>query len=414
MSKPKIFYSAKIEKASIQPDELQGNEIPHPHSSEHGDLIAYWNSLQSRQSYHSRCLELRTTCAVELGLKFETDPPKEALSFVNENGESFQEVLRRVAIDYFHGNGYFELVWGNSRKTVEEIYFMPAAEVWRRPRGSSSAFLYRSERQGASVNIPRFPEFNEDGRSILHIQKATNLNRHYGYPSWRGVIPEIELDWYTTLYNQKFFVNSGVPDLAIIVEGGEFDEPTQELVNEFLVNNFKGVDNSQRTLYLPVNEAGVKVKFERLGMTVDKDGSFTKLRESCRDRIIAGWGCPSRLVGVMSAGSLGGAGEGASQLKTFQETVNGPDQRYIAGKLASVLDAMGLPGFTGFNPIDTDNYEETVALFAAGLLTRDEGRGLHGYESKDGGDEFATIKEKETGDVEKLEEIRKSIAKERL
>lgn len=408
MTKKRVFYSAKIEKASIQPDELYGNEIPHPYSNDKGDLISYWNNLQSIQSYHSRCLDLRTTCAVELGLNFTNAVPDERLMFVNDDNESLQEVMRRVAIDYMHGNGYLELVKGKGSGNVEGIYFMPSVEVWRRPRGSSTAFLYRSTNEGTAQYIPRFPDFNQDGRSILHFQRTTNLNRHYGYPSWLGIIPEIELDRYTTLYNQKFFINSGVPDLVIIVEGGDLTEGAEEAITEYLSNNFKGVDNSQRTLVIPVDGSDVKVKFERIGMTMEKDGSFTKLRESCRDRIISGWGCPSRLVGVMSAGSLGGGGEVASQLKTFQETVNGPDQRYIASKLSPVFKAMGLPDFIGFNPIDTDNYEETVSLFGAGVINKNEARSLHGYEEVEDGEEFSSSN-KDKNQVEQLKEIRKSL-----
>jgi hypothetical protein len=319
-----------------------------------------------------------------------------------------QEVIRRVAIDYMHGNGYLELVKGRGSGNIEEIYFMPAIEVWRRPRGSSTAFLYRSSNEGTAQEIPRYPEFNDDGRSILHLQRATNLNRHYGFPSWLGIIPEIELDKYTTLYNQKFFVNSGVPDLAIIIEGGDLTETAEEAITEYLTSNFKGLDNSQKTVVIPVDGQGVKVRFEKIGMTIEKDGSFTKLRESCRDRIISGWGCPSRLVGVMSAGSLGGGGEVTSQLKTFQETVNGPDQRYIASKLSPVFREMGLPNFTGFSPIDTDNYEETVSLFEAGVINKNEARSLHGYGEVEDGEEFSSAKE-EKDQVKQLEDIRKSL-----
>ncbi len=381
----KVFYSARIVKESAQKEEIQGGEILHPWDDDRGDLINYYNSLTGMNAHHSRSLEIKASCTVSLGINVTEGNEKAALARlenVNDYGESFQEVINKVALDYeTTGNGFLEGVRGRGGK-IEELYFCPAAETWRRPRGEKTPFLYRAP-TAEDYEFPRFKPGSKDERFLIHFAQPTQQNRHYGLPGWKGVIPDIELDYYATLYNQKFFINSGIPDLAIIVEGGQFDEDTEKKVVEFVRANFKGVDNSQRTLYLPINQEGVTVKFEKLGMEKDKDGSFGKLRESCRDRILSAHGVPPRLGGVITGGQLGGGGEVEGQVGIFQEVTISPRQRYFEGKVNPVLKEMGINGMIKFQGLDTSDHERSSRLYEAGIITRDEARETVGYAPDD-------------------------------
>ena len=405
---PVRIIKATIKKESAQKEIIHGTEIPHPYHEEHGDMISYYNGIVDVNPYHCRCLDIKADCTTSLGINVVEGDEKavlERLLIVNDDGESFEEIINRVALDYeTTGNGYLEGVRGRGG-LVQELYFCPAIETWRRPRDAGTAFLYRSP-TGQDVNFPRFDATKQDDKFLIHFAQATQQNRHYGLPSWRGIIPDIVLDDYATRYNQKFFINSGIPDLAIIVEGGVFDEPTEKAVVEFVQNNFKGLDNAHRTLYLPVNQDGVKVRFEKLGMEIEKDGSFTKLRESCRDRILAGHGVPPRLAGVITTGQIGGGGEVDGQIKIFQETTISPRQRYFEGKLNPLLTAMGINGKIAFEGLDVSNTENTVKQYTAQIVGRDEARASIGYEAE-GIEPEIVVQDKDK--IETLEKIRKAL-----
>lgn len=376
----KTYYAARIVKESAQREEIQGGEIPHPWNDERGDMIAYFNSLTDQNSFHARSLDIKASCTVNLGINVvegDEDAVKKRLECVNDYGESFEEVINKVALDFeTNGNGYLEGVRGRGGN-VEELYFCPSVETYRRPRSEDTPFLYRSP-DGGDVEFPRFVENEKVERFLVHFAQSTQQNRHYGLPSWKGAVPDLELDYYATLYNQKFFINSGIPDLAIIVEGGQFDEETEKQVVAFVQDNLKGVDNSQRTLYLPISDGDIKVRFEKLGMEKDKDGSFGKLRESCRDRVLSAHGVPPRLAGVVTAGQLGGGGEVEGQLAIFQEVTISPRQRYFAGKINPVLRAMGLDATIAFQGLNTSAHEKdserAERLYTAGIITLDEAR----------------------------------------
>ncbi len=375
----KIIYAARIIKDSGQEDHDSGEVVNHPCREEYGNLIKYCAKLPDKNSYHSRSIAVKAACTVCLGLKViegnETSV-QERLAIVNENGESFTEVINKVALDFETcGNGWLECVRGKGG-WVEELYFSPAIKTYRRPKGSSSPFLY----MGASdrVEYQMFSVDERDPLSLIHFAQASPSDRHYGVPDWRGVIPEIDLDYYSTLYAKGFFLNSGIPDLAIVVEGGQFDQETEEKVVQFMREQFRGPGNAHRTLYLPVNDSEVKVRFEKLTPSNQWQYPIEAMRNNCRDRILSAHGVPPRMAGVVTAGQLGGGGEVESQLALFQEITISPRQKLFELRINRLLKAMGLKAKVEFEEIDTDKSEEPgkkwSSLYQAGIVDRKESR----------------------------------------
>jgi capsid portal protein len=162
------------------------------------------------------------------------------------------------------------------------------------------------------------------------------------------------------LYSQKFFITSGVPDLAIIVEGGEFDEETEKKVVEFFQTNLKGVENSHKTLYLPINDQDIKIRFEKLEPSRQWVYPNEKMRGTCRDNIVSAHGVPPRLVGIVTAGQLGGGGEIFGQLKIFQEATIEPRQSLFELKLAPVISEMISGARIAFDELDTSIQEKAL------------------------------------------------------
>ena len=393
-----VIYSARLQKESIQDRDLLSSVdyIERPLTPDGDDAINYYNASVDYNAYHARCLRLKSDVAVGLGVNIvEGNETKihDRLRIINAYGESFHEVISRVMLDYeTTGNGYIEVVTGPGG-LVNELYFLPSVKMYRRPRNAATQFYYQNQDRGIMDGMPAYdPETVEAGSSVLCIKNNTQGSLHYGLPDWRGCIPDVELDYYATLYNRRFFINTGIPDLAIVVEGGSFDKPTQDAVSSFLVSNIKGFMNAHRTLYLPVSDPDVKVRFERLGMEMPKDASFEQLRVRCRDNIVSSHGVYPRLVGIVSSGQLGGGGEAAGQLKTFQEIFINPRQSLVHDKLLPIFNNMGEGKIDfAFEKMDTSIQEPHStyypAMISCGVLTIEKSREELGYEADMPGDE---------------------------
>lgn len=376
-------------KASAQRDTANSDEVPHPHSEKFGDMILHWNDLRAANSYHARCIRSKVACTVGLGLEMlEGDQKKllERMSLVNDYGESFLEVMQRVGLDFeATGNGYMEVVT-DGKGDPAEFYYMPSTRTTARKlqRGLPRTWYYlqdSGERTSFEIYNPKTAKARRS--YVLHFAQPSTGSRYYGTPDWEGCTPDIELAHYAKLYNRQFFINSGVPDVAIIVENGRLDKKTEQVVADFFRANFQGVMNSHRALYLPVEGEDANVRIEPVGGSMkDRDMSFKELSDKTRDGILSAHGVPPRLAGVVASGQLGGGGEVGGQFKLYKELVIDPRQEIFETKLRPVFAAMGL-GEVQFKDMDVSIQEARSTLYpalvAANIITDDEAREEMGY-----------------------------------
>lgn len=380
IEKTSPFYkearSIKIEKESAQREPSYGEYVPRPFSNYYGDLIDFWASLYGMNPFHSTCLRTKATCAVGLGLDFldEGKNQKEfedQLSKVNLLGESFLQVINEVALDYGRtGNGYLEVVVDKTG-IPKEFYLIPAINTfaYQLVRGSKKPRAWRVNNEtGSYDDFEMFiPGESKNGSFCIHFAEPSPLSRYYGAPSWEGCVEDIELSACAKQYNKKFFINSGVPDCAVIIENGDLTKKDKEQIQLFFQQNYKGIANAHKAIFIPVQGDGVAVRIEPIGVSMkDRDMSFKNLGESSRDAILSAHGVPPRLAGVVTSGQLGGGGEVAGQFKVFKELVVDPMQRTFENSLKPVFRLMGF-GEVQFSDMDV-SIQETPSTFYPAMV----------------------------------------------
>ena len=198
----------------------------------------------------------------------------------------------------------------------------------------------------------------------------------------------LELAYAATRYNASFFKNNAIPEYAVIFKGTIPSSQMKSDIQTFFRNEFKGFDNAHRTLILSHPEEG-EIKVERLTAEV-KDGDFLKLIDAARDRIPVAHGVPPRMLGIMTAGQLGGGGEVSGQLFTFEHLTLKPKRRRVLDQLRPLLAEIGVePGIAeeglgetqvAFRPLDLtppkDDTEALPDLVQSGIITGPEARAL--------------------------------------
>jgi phage portal protein len=127
---------------------------------------------------------------------------------------------------------------------------------------------------------------------------------------------------------------------------------------------------------LTANGENAKVRIEDLSKV--EDISFEKLKNLNRDEIIAAHGVPPRMMGIINASQLGGGGEVAQQLHSFNELTIIPKQKQIEW----FFDSLGFK--IKLNPIDVSSFKDDgelmSSLVASGILSLAEARGILGYD----------------------------------
>ena len=317
--------------------------------------------LTYSNAFHTQCISLKAEMAI--GLEYEA--PKAVESYLEEisgDQETFLDLLSKFAWDWeCLGNGYLEIA--RSRKgRIGEIYHVHAQTAY----ASVSGNRLNEYVQETTSRVSFSPFGARDGRNeLFHIKRYSPLSTWYGLPEWVACMEALRLDQEKKTFYAAFFKNFAVPALAVVLEGSEFDEATEKKLQEGF-NLMKGAENAFRALLLSIPFENATVKFEKL-MADFKDMPFDKLTQATREEILAAHGVPPRLVGIVTAGALGGAGEAEGQLQNFIATKVEPRTKFIERKVKLLLRDAGLPEefvLKGIRPELPENVASNEAALA--------------------------------------------------
>jgi HK97 family phage portal protein len=227
---------------------------------------------------------------------------------------------------------------------------------------------------------------NTTNHEVIHLSKYSVKSSYYGLPDWHGAIVSIATHTQIGEFNLRYFANSAMPDLAVIIEGGDMAEEDMEELQRYLAENVKGVVNSHKTLIIPINQRDVKIRLEKLSEV--KEGGFKLLKDLNRDEIVSAHGVPPRLVSIVSQGNLGGGGEGLAQLATFMEIEVVPGQTFLADALNGYFEQMfGSNPQLKFWEMEIMTFVEKMQSYTmavqTGILTINEVRKELGYPELD-------------------------------
>jgi len=378
---PQMFMVVKESSQKDKPD-FSGGADTRSWPYDYGALAA----LMQLNTWHARCVEVVAGAAVGVGYDLAADDEtkeKEARSALEALVEDSFSNFCAFIIEALRATGvaYIEVV-RNAKNEIAELYPVLPQTIWIN-KDPTTGFTHKPEKNSnTKVAFKRFGEQGE-GNEIIMLKTPCMADRHYGLPRWLPCMGAIDLDASAIDYNRAFFSNSAIPEMAIIVEGGEFSPEVEEAVKNFLTNNFKGADNAHRTLYIPVTDPNVKVRLEPLNKQI-RDAAFHQLRVDDRDEIIGAHGVPPRIVGIMSAGSLGGGGEVTGQILVFDQVTLQPVREKLSKIFnKTIIAEMGLPEIS-FRKLDItssmDDSEALAKLVAAGVISAEEARSELGYE----------------------------------
>lgn len=328
-------------------------------------------ALFKASSEHSRAIVLKAEGAFGRGL---IGQGADVLDRLCDGGAA--ELFTGLGIDLeCYGNAFLQIVTGSGGRIVQ-LRRLPAITMSRYRNG----FLQRVPLPNGDLRRVTFSD-----AEILHLKDHSISGRNYGEPSWIGAQGMLELTRAAVQFNAAFFNNGAMPEYAVIFEGSTPPETQRKAIVDFFQRQFQGITNAHRTMVLHTSE-GSSVKFERLTDDV-KDGDFLKLLDAARDRIITAHGVPPRMLGIMSAGQLGGGGEITGQMFVFEHLTLAPRRARMMTRLQPILTRLGLkavkpeeadtaPGNVAFQPLDLTPPDQDIPpladLVSAGILSAEE------------------------------------------
>lgn len=332
-------------------------------------------TLYKSSAEHCRAIHIKGQSAFGRGLI-----GKNAYKLDELTEEGFANLAMALDVDWeTYGNAFMQIIRSRDKARILGLRRLPAITMTRFRKGYLQRTILPNGREKKTT-------FSAD--EIIQFRDPCPLGRRYSLPAWIGASGMLELAKAATDYNRAFFDNNAMPEYAVIYKGGAPTADQKSAIQEFFRTQFKGVDQAHRTLILSCGE-DAEIEVKRLTSEV-KDGDFLKLIDAARDRIPVAHAVPPRMLGIMSAGQLGGGGEVTGQLFTFEHLTCDPKRRKFLDQCRPVLDYLGLRSGDPDNALDDDQIafkrldltppkDDTEALpnlVSAGIMTAEEARVL--------------------------------------
>ncbi|MFV1530510.1 MULTISPECIES: phage portal protein [unclassified Phaeobacter] len=332
--------------------------------------------LYRASAEHGRAIQIKAESAFGGGLIGDAERIEELC----ETGAAEMFTLLGLDLETY-ANAFLQKIRSNDGERIIGLRRLPAITMSRYRAG----FM---QRIGLPNGQTRKVTFTAD--EIIHLREPCPMGRRYALPTWIGAEGMLELAYAATRYNASFFKNNAIPEYAIIFKGVTPTAEQKNSIREFFRNDFQGMDNAHKTLILTTG-GGEECEIEIKRLTADvKDGDFLKLIDAARDRMPVAHGVPPRMLGIMTAGQLGGGGEVSGQLFTFEHLTLKPKRRRMLDQIRPVLRELGLkPGDPDkplgdnevlFRPLDLtppkDDAEDLPGLVQAEILTPAEAKAM--------------------------------------
>jgi len=300
---------------------------------------------------------------------------------------SLREVLYAAQFDYESvGWMAIELV-RDAEGTPRELWHVPAHTV----RVHSSRPVFCQLRGNRQVWFKEFGEprtyRRNDGREtgalspehvaneMIYVKSYFPMSSYYGVPASIPALGALIGELEAREYNLRFFENHAIPAYAVIVEGGDLDEDSRELVRRYFRSEVRR--NPHKTLILS-SPTGVTIRLEKLNAEV-RESSFRFYRKDNRDEVIAAHRVPPYRLGIAETGSLGGS-TSREATEIYKASVIRPRQETLEDRLNRLVrEGFGIGGWEfKFDEIDTRDeaadVEKTSTLFGIGALSPNEVR----------------------------------------
>ena len=297
-----VSKDAPAEKKVL--DNLQYDWIPFGDDNLFPQLLS---ELSRSAATHRAILNTKTTFTIGEGISCSNERTSKYFEDVNANGESINDVIRKVVSDYWtHGNAYIEVVKG---KGYMNLYHIDATTV-RYHKNGKDLILHPNWKDAKrypeqATVVPTYPNFDKRRsvqRSIIKMCDYESTYYYYGLPDYIAALDHIKISHQIGKYNLTRFKNGFMPS-AIIELGADMSEEEAELFIEQAKEKLTGENNNSKMLFIAKNGDENATNVQIINDT--SDGSFMELQTITNDNIISAHRWNPALSGIQVAGSLG-------------------------------------------------------------------------------------------------------------
>lgn len=322
---------------------------------DYNDFPNHLVDLYNNSSIHETCVNAIVEAIKGDGLVAE---PSWVLDVCNREGESYNDLFSKIALDYYlFGGFYIEVIYNKLRNKPAEYYHVPFASVRAKKcnhRGKIEGYYIahewqpRGEYMTTAEDALYIPAYNAkrmvDEPSQLYAFKPYHpLQKYYPLPKYVGALKVIELDTEVDNWHVSNIKNGLTPSIAITTYTNGTEEDRRAIENQLRLQ-FQGSGNAGQMFYMDVDSRENKPDIEAIANN-GGDTYYTTINDMVVQKILTAHRITSpMLLGIKTEGQLGGAQEMLDAYTLFLNMVIKPYQQDILSVLEELLE-MKYPEF---------------------------------------------------------------------
>lgn len=309
---------------------------------EYNDFPNQLIRLFNNSSIHNTCVY--AVCDAIVGEGLTSDNPA-ILDKANREGESWNDILKKVAKDYKVFGGFaLEVIWSKDRKKIAEVYHIDFSYLRAKEknyRGQIPGYYISDEWEEkykygvtqALKDLPYLPMFNkfkaqEEPKQIYVYQPYRPGMKYYPLPDYVGGLRAIEIDIEATNFHVNNLKNGLAPSLAITTFTNA-DDDQRSSIEQMLRLQYAGTNNAGNLLYMDVDSPENAPVITPIN-TNGADTYYTTINDMVTQHVLTAHRITSpEILGIMTPGRLGGKDEVANAYLLFLNTVIKPYQQNI-------------------------------------------------------------------------------------
>ena len=318
---------------------------------ERNDFPHYVTELYNKSSINATAINAITDGIVGGGL---TTEDESVLERANRDGESWNDIFKKVALDRALFGGYaLEVIWSNDRTKITDVYHIDFSYIRAHrmnERGIVPGYYVSSEFENKGrlrVNdddvlyIPKFSKVNRESPSqIYYFNPYRPGMRYYPLPDYNAGLNIIALDAEIDNFHKNNIRNGLAPSLSITTFTNA-DNEDRDVIERQLRDAYAGSDNAGSLIYMDVankDEAPVITPIPQNGA----DGYYTTVNDMVLQKILTAHRIVSpMLLGIRTEGQLGGRTELLESQALFVANVIQPKQSDILTTFEEIFKVNG-------------------------------------------------------------------------
>ena len=276
------------------------------------------------------------------------------LDTANSDGESWNDIFKKVAQDYKLFGGFaLEVIWNKPRTKVAEVYHIDFSYLRAKEKDYKGRIpgYYISDEWGESYrygtrsieDLPYLPIYNpnkavDEPKQIWVYKPYRAGQKYYPLPDYVGALRVIDLDTEVDNFHVNNIKNGLAPSLAITTFTNA-DEDEREAIERMLRLQYQGTNNAGSLMYMDVDSPENAPVVTPIPQNV-ADGYYTTINDLVVQKILTAHRITSPMIlGIKTEGQLGGRTEVVDAYLLLINTVIRPYQQDILSVFDTLLEA---------------------------------------------------------------------------